>query len=257
LVFVFEGLVLPEKAKMIRSTSLIRNVVLAAFPVCLVAAATTSRAHAQFPQPRLGADHPLVVLITSEIAPNRWERAGGRGNIQFTDNWGLIFVTQTREVHHEVEDLLAVVRQARVQPPPQAPAGDAAGGNQQNQQDAGSLVLQSASVSAARQQLDEEFVTTTSLQFNNTPLSEVAEMIGQQHGIEVVLDTEALEAAGVSADMPVTRSLNNVSLRTGLWLLLEGLDLSYVIRDATVHITTRDEAESLITRVYNVQDLLR
>lgn len=242
---------------MICSTSLTRNVVFSALAFCTAAATIVGTAHGQFPQPRLGAGQPLVTLITSEVAPQSWEVGGGRGSIQLVDYWGLMFVTQTKQVHGEMGNFLAVVRQARTKQPPQAPAEAPAGDQQNPQDDAGSLLLPTASIPAARQHLDEEFVTDTSLDFSNTPLSEVAETIGQQHGIQVVLDTEALEAAGVSADMPVTRTLNNVSLRTGLWLLLEDLDLSYVIRGATVHITTPDVAESLITRVYNVQDLLR
>lgn len=252
---------------MICKTSTTRSVVFAALSLCLVAAANVSPARAQFQPPRLGANNPLVMLITSEIAPKRWENMGGRGSIQCVDAWGLIFVTQTKEVHHEIEDLLAVVREARSQQAaaapaapaaPEAPFGGAAGNDQPNQQDdATSLVIKSASTSAARKHIDDEFITVTSLDFNNTPLSEVAETIGRQHGIKVVLDTQALEAAGITPDLPVTRKLEGVPLGTALWLLLGDLHLSYVVRDDVLHITTPAEAESLITRVYNVQDLIR
>jgi len=55
----------------------------------------------------------------------------------------------------------------------------------------------------------------------------------------------------------VTRNLSGVSLRSALRLMLKDLDLTYVIRDEVLLITTPEEANAkLVTKVYPVADLV-
>src|SRR5205823_11644901 len=66
-----------------------------------------------------------------------------------------------------------------------------------------------------------------------------------------------LEEASVSPDTPVTKTLRGVTLRSALRLILKDLELTYVIRDEVLQITTPEDAESqLITKVYPVGDLV-
>jgi hypothetical protein len=75
--------------------------------------------------------------------------------------------------------------------------------------------------------------------------------------IEVQLDNRALEDAGISGDTPVTRTVKNLPIRTALRLLLNDLDLTYLIQDEVVLITTLDKADTqLVTRIYPVGDLV-
>jgi hypothetical protein len=97
----------------------------------------------------------------------------------------------------------------------------------------------------------------TELEFADQPLADVVEYLKERHGIEIQLDNRALADAGLGSDAPITRNLKGVSLRSALRLTLGELDLTYVIRDEVLLITSNTEAENLLsTRVYPVADLV-
>ena len=93
--------------------------------------------------------------------------------------------------------------------------------------------------------------------FTETPLQEAINQISEAHKIPIVIDNQALEDIGLSADEPVTINLENVSLRSFLRIMLRDLDLTYVIKDEVMQITSQEAAEeNLVTKVYPVGDLV-
>ncbi len=89
------------------------------------------------------------------------------------------------------------------------------------------------------------------------PLTDVIDYLKTKHDIEIQLDSKALEEAGVALDTPITRNLKNITLRSALRLMLRELDLTYVIRDEVLLITTTAQAETIMTtKVYPVADLV-
>jgi hypothetical protein len=109
----------------------------------------------------------------------------------------------------------------------------------------------------AEEQIFKALQDPTQLEFFDTPLGDVIGYLEDLHGINIELDTRALAAVSISSDTPVSRKLNGVSLRSALRLLLKELDLTYVVRDEVLLITTPDEAQSqLVTKVYPVADLV-
>lgn len=98
---------------------------------------------------------------------------------------------------------------------------------------------------------------SSGLNFTAQPLGDVLNAIQEEYAIPVRLDTTALESIGVDADEQVTISLHNISLRSALRLMLKHLQLTYIISDEVVLITTPEEAEKdLVTCVYDVHDLV-
>jgi hypothetical protein len=94
------------------------------------------------------------------------------------------------------------------------------------------------------------------LDFADQPLADVLSQLAEQHHVQVFLDQKALSDAGVATDTPVTRSIKGLSLRTALKLILEELDLTYLIRNEVLKITSKTEAENMLTtKVYPVFDL--
>jgi hypothetical protein len=90
----------------------------------------------------------------------------------------------------------------------------------------------------------------------DTPLKDVAAALQDEYGIPIQLDTPALEDIGVNTDEPVTVNLRNISLRSAMRLFLKNLQLTYLIRDEVLMITTTQVAESqLKTCVYDVAGL--
>ena len=95
------------------------------------------------------------------------------------------------------------------------------------------------------------------LSFVDTPLSDVVKAIKQQVQLDIQLDEMALLDAGLASDLPVTQSLPGLSLRAALHLLLNQMDLTYVIRNEVLMITSKTEAENMLTtKVYPVFDLV-
>ena len=101
--------------------------------------------------------------------------------------------------------------------------------------------------------LDDE----TTFDYVGQPLKDVLDDIKFNHNIEIVLDNKALEDFGIDTGTPITRSLKGITLRSALRLMLGELELTYVIKDEVLQITTPEEADAqLLTKVYPVGDLV-
>jgi hypothetical protein len=97
----------------------------------------------------------------------------------------------------------------------------------------------------------------TDIDFSEQPLSDVIDYLKQRHGIEIQLDKKALTDAGVGSEVPITRTVTGITLRSALKLLLGEFDLTYVLRNEVLLITSKTEAETMLsTRVYPLADLV-
>jgi tetratricopeptide (TPR) repeat protein len=93
--------------------------------------------------------------------------------------------------------------------------------------------------------------------FTETPLRDVIAQLQDSQGIPVQIDTKAFEDAGLDLETPVTKSVSGISLRSALRLLLGELDLTYLVKDEVLMITTKDKAaETMVVKVYPVADLV-
>ena len=112
-------------------------------------------------------------------------------------------------------------------------------------------------VGPAEERIYEALDDTTALEFVETPLADVVVYLKDRHEIEIQLDRKALEDAGAGSDTPITQDLKGISLRSALRLMLGGMDLTYVVKDEVLLITTPEKAGSeLVTKVYPVADLV-
>lgn len=96
------------------------------------------------------------------------------------------------------------------------------------------------------QALDEP----TELDFTDQPLSDVIDFLKARHNIEVQIDARALEDAGLGSDTPITRTLKGITLRSALRLMLSELELTYVVRNGVLMITTKIEADNMRNTIY-------
>lgn len=95
--------------------------------------------------------------------------------------------------------------------------------------------------------LDDE----QTVDFVEVPLEEAVEFLGEASSVPFFVDQRALEEIGLSPDTPVSIRLNNTTLRSVLRLMLRDLDLTYLIKDDVMHITTVEAAEqNLVGRIY-------
>src|SRR5689334_20058166 len=96
----------------------------------------------------------------------------------------------------------------------------------------------------------------TTLDFKESPLSDIVAFLKDMHKIEIQLDLKALEDASIAADVPITQKVSDVSLRSALRLMLGAIDLTYVVKDEVLLITTPEKAsEALVIKIYPVGDL--
>lgn len=110
---------------------------------------------------------------------------------------------------------------------------------------------------SAEQRIATALQGETDFSYLDTPLRDVLDDIQLRHDIPIIIDASALEDYGVGTDTPVTMELNGITLKSALRLMLSDLDLTYIIQDEVMQITTVEEAESkLITKVYPVGDLV-
>jgi RNA polymerase sigma factor (sigma-70 family) len=75
------------------------------------------------------------------------------------------------------------------------------------------------------------------LEFIDTPLREAFAIMQKQYGVNLWLDGIGLSRKGIDLDEPITMVLSGVSLRGVLKIILEPLELTYVVEDEIINIT--------------------
>lgn len=91
--------------------------------------------------------------------------------------------------------------------------------------------------------------------FYEVPLEEALVYLQELFDVRILLDTKAVEQAGVDRMTEVTLERKNLSLRTGLTNLLESLELTFIVREDAIHITTRTAVKAKpVRRVYDLVD---
>ena len=93
----------------------------------------------------------------------------------------------------------------------------------------------------------------TDFNFTEKPFYGVIDDLQQRHGIEIELDLRALDDASIPRDTPVTRRLKGVTLRSALNLLLNDLDLTYVIQNGVLMVTTEAEAQKSQSKLFSLK----
>lgn len=101
--------------------------------------------------------------------------------------------------------------------------------------------------------------STVSVDFRNKPLGEVVDELRTLSQTNIVLETFALEYAGIDPKMPISVTLNNVSLRTVLDQVLNMSQLTYYVSKGVICITTKEArrgVDHLTKRSFAVHDLI-
>jgi hypothetical protein len=105
-------------------------------------------------------------------------------------------------------------------------------------------VRASAAESDAERKIRAELAKPTQIEFNETQLKDALDYLEQLHGINIEISEKKLEDAKVPLDAPVTKVLKGVSLKSALNLILGELNLSYVIENQVLLITSAEYARS-------------
>ncbi|MFM9011921.1 MAG: hypothetical protein ACKON8_13945, partial [Planctomycetota bacterium] len=99
-----------------------------------------------------------------------------------------------------------------------------------------------------------ETETNTNFRFEQDSLNDLKAAIEGQYKIPVVFDAKALEGFDL-AEPTITENLPGIPLRSALRQILSANDLTYVVKNDVLKITTKEAAESdLIVKAYPVGD---
>lgn len=97
----------------------------------------------------------------------------------------------------------------------------------------------------------------TEFKFPGTPLDEARQIIAELHNIPILMDPIVEQDNPGTSDEPIDLIIAGITLRSALKLMLEPLDLTWVIEDEVMKFTTIDEATTALEpRVYAVGDLV-
>ncbi|MGC6442515.1 MAG: hypothetical protein ACON4H_07610 [Rubripirellula sp.] len=113
-------------------------------------------------------------------------------------------------------------------------------------------------LSAAEQIIQQKLGTEVSVQYENRALSDVLNELSTVTGVPMVIDERALSAIRVTAETPVTLQLpNSIKLKSALNLMLNKMELTYVIENDVLSITSMDAKRSKVyPKTYRVTDLV-
>lgn len=106
--------------------------------------------------------------------------------------------------------------------------------------------------------IEKSLAEVVSLHFHSVPLTDVIRHVATTHGINIALDTRAIETEGLMADVAVSIDVDGITLRSALNLLLQQAGgLVYDIENEVLKITNRLEQETRFElEVYPVADLV-
>lgn len=105
----------------------------------------------------------------------------------------------------------------------------------------------------------EALESNASFDYSEQPLADFVDELSRKYGIDVSLDTEALESEGVTSESPITKKVSGTTLRKAMRRILDSLegDVTFIIKNGELIITSKSKAdEYLVTKVYNVGDLV-
>ncbi len=107
-------------------------------------------------------------------------------------------------------------------------------------------------------QIQQALRQKVKVRFDETPLSDVLNQLGEIAGISIYLDPQGLAAEGTTSNMPVTIQLNQeLQLKSALNLILEQFGLTFVIQDEVLKITSKSIRDSKVyVQTYDVADLV-
>ncbi|MGE5195094.1 MAG: hypothetical protein ACM3U2_21580 [Deltaproteobacteria bacterium] len=90
----------------------------------------------------------------------------------------------------------------------------------------------------------------TTVEFVDLPLRNCLRFVQEYHNFDLHREDDAIAAAGIQLDRPVTLHLQGTSLNSVLRLLLEPADLDFFVDDTGMVITTRERAAAHLSEFY-------
>jgi len=106
-------------------------------------------------------------------------------------------------------------------------------------------------------EIERKLSEPITLSFTETPLGDVVEFLQNATGVNVFLDRHSLETENIASDRPISISLANIPLKSALKILLDQMELEYMIGNDVLMITTPLKKQGKVyNKTYFVGDLV-
>jgi len=96
----------------------------------------------------------------------------------------------------------------------------------------------------------------TQFDFNEEPLISVVDFLCDYHGIKILIDREALQAAGVRTDFPITAKVSSERLETALNATFKSTSIGWMLTPSGIVITTEEKASAKLAGVRELKKRL-
>lgn len=173
----------------------------------------------------------LIRVIEDIVLPDTWDANSGVGTMIPADMPGgpAFLVTNTSDAHEQLAALLADLRAGKSP----TPAGEV--------------------------DLEAVLKRPTTLEFVEQSLENVVAKLTEQQNARFILDTKALADAAIDSSVLITHSIRSpITLGAALDLLLDDLELTYIVQNRAIRITSREKADGIVRQcVYAVDDLVQ
>ena len=117
----------------------------------------------------------------------------------------------------------------------------------------------SLQMTPAEKAIREKLIEPVDVSFPDGRLSQVMQSLSEMTGIPIIIDPMGLAAEGLKSDQRIDLNLRGqaVSLKSALNLMLEPLNMTYVIKDEVLKITSKSTTnQRRYTKTYGVRDLV-
>ncbi|MDX1964803.1 MAG: VWA domain-containing protein [Pirellulales bacterium] len=110
---------------------------------------------------------------------------------------------------------------------------------------------------SAEEKINKALDDSTDFDFQQFTLEEIKDYIRDRHKIEVQIDQKALNDENFDTSTKFDKKISGIKLRSALRLVLNDHDLSYLVKNDVLLITTKNQATNdLVVKVYPVADLV-
>jgi general secretion pathway protein D len=112
-------------------------------------------------------------------------------------------------------------------------------------------------LSLQEQEIKKKLPQPVSVKYENRPLSAVLDELQTMTGVPIHVDERALAQVRVTSETPVSIAHENLPLKSVLTLMLDQLELTYVIENDVLMITTQQSKQAKVyPETYRVTDLV-
>ena len=171
----------------------------------------------------------LQSTIVDCIAPDSWEEAGGTATVVLLGD--VLFVRQSNRNHRRVAGLLDALRNHGRR-----------------------TIVDDPQVHA---EIRKALNSPVSVRYRQEALVNVVSSLSETTGLDIRLDLNWLQAAGIRDRLPIDLDVTGQALEVALNVLASQYDLDWHLRDGALWITTAERTQEGLTAVFDVRDLCR